>query len=190
MSASHSVTQLLERWNSGDREALDKLMPLIYEELRRMAQRYMRQQNPDHTLQTTALIHEAYLRMVKQKEKHFENRAHFFGVAAQAMRHILVDYARARGTSKRGGGTRPISLEEAALVTQERAAELVAFDDALKELERLSHRQSRVVELRYFGGLSVEETASVLEVSPETVMRDWSMAKTWLHRALSAASEV
>jgi RNA polymerase sigma factor (TIGR02999 family) len=186
MSAAHSVTQLLERWHHGDSEALEKLMPLIYEELRKMARRYMRQQNPGHTLQTTALIHEAYLRMVKQKEKRFQNRAHFFGVAAQAMRHILVDYARARSSSKRGGGARPISLEEAALVTEERAGELVAFDDALKELERLSKRQSQVVELRYFGGLSVEETAAVLSVSPETVMRDWSMAKTWLHRALSA----
>jgi len=184
MSASHSVTKLLEQWNSGDAEALDKLMPLIYEELRKMARRYMRQQNSGHTLQTTALIHEAYLRMVKLKEKHFENRAHFFGVAAQAMRHILVDYARQRHTAKRGGGVRPISLEEAAIVSQERAAELVAFDEALKELEALSTRQSRVVELRYFGGLSIEETAKVLSVSPETVMRDWNMAKSWLHRAL------
>src|SRR5437763_8894429 len=190
MSDAHSVTQLLEQWNHGDREALDKLMPLIYEELRNMDKRYMNQQNPGHTLQTTELIHEAYLRMVKQKEKHFENRAHFFGVAAQAMRHILVDYARARDTAKRGGGARPISLEEAALVTRERAAELVAFDDPLKELEKLSKRQSRVVELRYFGALSVEETAAVLEVSPDTVMRDWSMAKTWLHRAVSRAGEV
>jgi RNA polymerase sigma factor (TIGR02999 family) len=190
MSASHSVTKLLEQWNNGDREALDKLMPLIYEELRKMAKRYMSQQNPGHTLQTTALIHEAYMRMVKQKEKHFENRAHFFGVAAQAMRHILVDYARTRHTAKRGGGARPISLEEAALVTPERAGELVAFDEALKELARLSERQGRVVELRYFGGLSVEETATVLKVSPDTVMRDWSMAKTWLHRALRPATDV
>jgi RNA polymerase sigma-70 factor, ECF subfamily len=190
MSSTHSVTQLLEQWNHGDREALEKLMPLIYGELKKMARRYMRQQNPDHTLQTTALIHEAYLRMVKQKEKHFENRAHFLGIAAQAMRHILVDYARERHTAKRGGGARPISLEEAALVTQERAAEVIALDDALKELEELSKRQSRVVELRYFGGLSVKETAAVLEVSPDTVMRDWTMAKTWLHRALSPASAV
>jgi RNA polymerase sigma-70 factor (ECF subfamily) len=190
MSDAHSVTQLLEQWNHGDREALDKLMPLIYEELHKMAKRYMSQQNPGHTLQTTALIHEAYLRMVKQKEKHFQNRAHFFGVAAQAMRHILVDYARARQAGKRGGGVRPVSLEEAALVSPERAGELVAFDEALKELEELSQRQSRVVELRYFGGLSVDETATVLKVSPETVMRDWTMAKTWLHRALSPAGEV
>src|SRR5437588_12779297 len=143
MSDAHSVTQLLEEWNHGAREALDKLMPLIYDELRKMAKRYMSQQNPRHTLQTTALIHEAYLRMVKQKEKHFENRAHFFGVAAQAMRHILVDYTRARHNSKRGGRARPVSLEEDALVTQERAGELVAFDDALEELEALSKRQSR-----------------------------------------------
>lgn len=187
MSASISVTQLLEQWNNGDREALDKLMPLIYEELRKMAKRYMGRQNPGHTLQTTALIHEAYLRMVKQKEKRFENRAHFFGVAAQAMRHILVDYARTRHTAKRGGGIIPISLEEAALVSPERVGELVALDDALKELERLSKRQGRVVELRYFGGLTVEETAIVLKVSPETVIRDWTMARTWLHRALSQA---
>jgi RNA polymerase sigma-70 factor, ECF subfamily len=186
MSVSHSVTVLLEQWNNGDQAALDRLMPLIYEELRKMAKRYMRQQNPGHTLQTTALIHEAYLRMVKHTEKQFENRAHFFGVAAQAMRHILVDYARARQTARRGGAARPISLEEAALVTAERGAELVAFDEALKELEKVSKRQSRVVELRYFGGLSVDETATVLSVSPETVMRDWSMARTWLHRALSA----
>jgi RNA polymerase sigma factor (TIGR02999 family) len=189
VSSSHSVSRLLEQWNNGDSEALDKLMRLVYEGLRKMARRYMSQQNPGHTLQTTALIHEAYLRMVKQKEKQFENRAHFFGVAAQAMRHILVDYARARNTAKRGGDARPIWLEEAALVTQERAAELVAFDDALKGLKELSKRQSQVVELRYFGGLSVEETATVLGVSPETVMHDWSMAKTWLHQALSRASE-
>jgi RNA polymerase sigma factor (TIGR02999 family) len=147
MSATHSVTQLLQQWNNDDREALDKLMPVIYAELRKVARRYMSQQNPGHTLQTTALIHETHVRMVKQKEKHFQNGAHFFGVAPQAMRHILVDYARARHTSKRGRNARQVSLEEAALVTQERAAELIAFDDALKELESLSTRQSRVVEL-------------------------------------------
>ena len=187
MSDRHSVTDLLDRWNQGEHGALDELMPLIYDELRKMAKRYMSGQNPGHTLQTTALIHEAYLRMVTQKEKQFQNRAHFFGVAAQAMRHILVDYARARHTAKRGGGARPISLEEAALVTQERAGELIAFDEALNELERLSPRQGRVVELRYFGGLSVEETATVLDVSADTVMRDWKMARTWLHRALCPA---
>jgi RNA polymerase sigma factor (TIGR02999 family) len=184
MSAAHSVTQLLEQWNNGDREALEKLMPLVYEQLRKMAKRYMRQQNPGHTLQTTALIHEAYLRMVPQKEKQFENRAHFFAVAAQAMRHILVDYARQRHTAKRGGGVRPISLEEAAIVTHERAAELIAFDEALKQLQTLSMRQSRVVELRYFGGLTIKETAAVLGVSPTTVEEDWGFAKTWLLREM------
>src|SRR6266480_2347775 len=154
MSSAHSVSYLLEQWNSGSREALDELMPLIYDELRKMAKRYMSQQNPGHTLQTTALIHEAYLRMVKQKEKHFQNRAHFFGVAAQAMRHILVDYARTRQTAKRGGGVLEVSLDETALVTQDRAAELVALDDALNDLAEVAPRQSRVVELRYFGGLS------------------------------------
>jgi len=184
------VTQLLLDWSSGDKAALDRLMPLVYEELRRLAHHYMGRERPGHTLQTTAIVNEAYLQLIDQRNVQWQNRAHFFGVAAQAMRHILVDYARTRQTAKRGGGARPISLEEAALVTQERAGELVAFDDALKELERLSKRQSRVVELRYFGGLSVEETATVLEVSSDTVMRDWSMAKTWLHRALTTATEV
>jgi len=179
------VTQLLVDWSQGDRAALDKLMPLVYDELRRMAKRYMGQQPHGHTLQTTALIHEAYLRLVGQAEKQWENRAHFFAVAAQAMRHILVDYARSRHSAKRGGEARAVSLEEAAVVSQERAAELVALDDALKELAALSPRQSRVVELRYFGGLSVEETAEVLKVSPDTVMRDWSLAKAWLHHTLS-----
>jgi len=179
------VTQLLVDWSQGDRAALDKLMPLVYDELRRMAKRYMGQQPHGHTLQTTALIHEAYLRLVGQAEKQWENRAHFFAVAAQAMRHILVDYARSRHSAKRGGEARAVSLEEAAVVSQERTAELVALDDALKELAALSPRQSRVVELRYFGGLSVEETAEVLKVSPDTVMRDWSLAKAWLHHTLS-----
>jgi RNA polymerase sigma factor (TIGR02999 family) len=183
-TSSQSVSHLLQRWSEGDSEALDQLMPLVYGELRRMARRYMGQQPSGHTLQTTALIHEAYLRLVGQEEKHWENRAHFFGVAAQAMRHILVDYARARKTVKRGGKLRTISLEEAAIVSEERAAELVALDEALAELARLSPRQSRVVELRYFGGLSVVETAEVLKVSPDTVTRDWNQAKAWLHRAL------
>lgn len=150
-----------------------------------MARRYMGQQPTGHTLQTTALIHEAYLRLVGREEKHWENRAHFFGVAAQAMRHILVDYARARGAAKRGGAARTVSLEEASVVSDERAAELVALDDALAELARLAPRQSRVVELRYFGGLSVTETAEVLKISPDTVTRDWNQAKAWLYRALS-----
>jgi RNA polymerase sigma factor (TIGR02999 family) len=179
------VTALLRRASAGDNAARSALFDVLYSELRKLAEAAMRRERPDHTLQPTALVHETYVRLADDGGR-FENRAHFFGVAAQAMRHILVDYARARQTDKRGGGVRPISLEEAALVTRERAGELVDFDDALKELETLSKRQSRVVELRYFGGLSVDETATVLEVSPDTVMRDWSMAKTWLHRALSA----
>jgi RNA polymerase sigma factor (TIGR02999 family) len=179
------ITRLLQEWSDGDSAALDKLLPLVYQELRRMARRYMGQQQPGHTLQTTALIHEAYLRLVGQEEKRWENRAHFYGVAAQAMRHILVDYARARHTAKRGGEARAVSLEEAAIVSDERAAELVALDDALETLARLSPRQSRVVELRYFGGLSVAETAEVLKISPDTVMSDWSQAKAWLYRTLN-----
>ena len=180
------VSQLLHRWSDGDKGALDELLPLVYGELRRMARRYMRQQPSGHTLQTTALIHEAYLRLVGQEEKQWNGRTHFFGVAARAMRHILVDYARARNAGKRGGEARVVSLEEAAFVSEERAAEMVALDDALAELATLSPRQSRVVELRYFGGLSVSEIAEVLNVSTDTVTRDWNHAKAWLHRQLNA----
>jgi RNA polymerase sigma factor (TIGR02999 family) len=186
-SSSQPISLLLRRWSDGDGDALEELMPLVYGELRRMARRYMGRQSSGHTLQTTALIHEAYLRLVGQEEKRWENRAHFFGVAAQAMRHILVDYARARHTAKRGGEARAVSLEESAFVSEERAAELVALDDALAELARLSPRQSRVVELRYFGGLSVAETAEALHVSSDTVTRDWSQAKAWLYRELTGS---
>ena len=188
-TATPQVSQLLQRWGEGDATALDQLMPLVSDELRRMARRYMRQQSPGHTLQTTALIHEAYLRLVGRDARQWENRAHFFGVAAQAMRHILVDYARARVAAKRGGAARPVSLEEAALVSGERAAELVALAEALDALARLSARQSRVVELRYFGGLNVSETAEVLRVSTDTVTRDWNQAKAWLYRELTASEE-
>ena len=184
-TSSQSVSHLLQRWSDGDGAALDELLPLVYGELHRMAHRYMGQQGVGHTLQTTALIHEVYLRLVGQEEKRWENRAHFFGVAAQAMRHILVDYARARQAAKRGGETRVVSLEEAAVVSAERASELVALDDALAELAQLSPRQSRVVELRYFGGLSGAETAQVLQVSTDTVTRDWNQAKAWLLREMS-----
>ena len=184
-TSSQSVSYLLHRWSGGDRAALDQLLPLVYDELHRMARRYMQQQPDGHTLQTTALIHEAYLRLMGQEEKYWENRAHFFGVAAQAMRHILVDYARARQTAKRGGEARTVTLEEAVFVSDERAAEVVALDDALVELARLAPRQSSVVELRYFGGLSVTEIAEVLQVSTDTVTRDWNQAKAWLYRALN-----
>jgi len=184
--SSQEVTHWLVAWSQGDKAALNRLLPLVYAELHRMAQRYMGRENPGHTLQTTALIHEAYLRLIDQKETPWQNRAHFFGVAAQVMRHILVDYARARHNLKRGGEAEPVSLEEgAAVLSQEPAAELVALDEALDGLATVDQRKSRVVELRYFGGLSVEETAEVLHVSPITVMRDWSLAKAWLYRALN-----
>jgi RNA polymerase sigma factor (TIGR02999 family) len=183
--APPEVSRLLRAWSEGDAAALDQLLPLVYEELRRMARRYMDRQSPGHTLETTALIHEAYLRLVDQSEVKWQNRAHFFGVAATAMRHILVDYARTRQAAKRGGEVRLVSLDEAAVVSRERAAEMVALDDALQALAALDQRKSRVVELRYFGGLSVEETAEVLKVSRETVARDWRLARTWLLRELS-----
>jgi RNA polymerase sigma-70 factor, ECF subfamily len=182
------VSKLLNAWSDGEESALEELMPLVYDELRVMAKRYMNSQPSGHTLQTTALIHEAYLKLAANKEKHWENRAHFFAVAAQAMRHILVDHARSHQAARRGGATEKISLEEAAFVSPERASEIVALDDALKSLERLDNRKSRVVELRYFGGLSVEETSSVLKISPETVLRDWRFAKTWLLRELTGQS--
>jgi len=183
--SSQEVTKLLLAWSNGDPAALDQLMPLIYEELHRMAKQYMGREHSGHTLQTTALINEAYLRLVDQKSVQWQNRAHFFGVAAQVMRHILVDYARSRHAAKREGEALAVSLEEAAEVSQERAAELVALDQALNDLAAQYPRQSRVVELRYFGGLSVEETAEVLKISPITVMRDWRFAETWLLRELS-----
>lgn len=184
-ATSHEVTQLLVQWSNGDQAALDQLMPLVYGELRQMARRYMARQNPGHTLQTTALINEAFLKLVGQQDKHFQNRAHFFGVAAKAMRHILVDYARSKQYAKRGSDAPVVSLDEALTVSEERAAELVALDDALKELAKVDERKAQVVEMKFFGGLSVEETAKVLDVSEITVIRDWSMAKSWLHRELS-----
>jgi RNA polymerase sigma-70 factor, ECF subfamily len=181
------VTQLLDAWSNGDQTALDKLMPLVYEELRRKARYFMRAQAPGHTLQTTALIHEAFLKLVQHPEKHWQNRAHFLAVASQAMRHILVDHARSRQCDKRGGAMQMVSLDEGAVVSVEAADELVALDDALNRLEALDPRKSRVVEMRYFGGLKVEEIAEVLKVSADTVIRDWRLAKTWLRRELSRA---
>ena len=185
---SHSpneVTQLLIAWSNGDQAVLDKLMPLVYDELRRIAKPYMSRQPSGHTLQTTALIHEAYLKLVGQPGKHWQNRAHFFGVAAQAMRHILVDYARSRQCAKRGGKMQLVPLDEAAVVSEDRTDELVALDNALRRLAEIDARKSQIVEMRYFGGLGVEETAEVLKVSPDTVMRDWRLAKSWLRRELS-----
>ena len=159
-------------------------MPLVYAELRTMARRYMNQQGPGHTLQPTALIHEAYLRMAGDSDKQWQNRSHFYGIAAKAMRHVLVDHARAGTSAKRGGAMAAIPLDEGLTASSERLAGLVALDDALADLAKLNVRQSEVIEMRFFGGLSVEETAEALKVSPETVMRDWKAAKAWLHREL------
>ena len=178
------VTQLLVDWGNGDKAALDRLTPLVHEELHRMAHRHMRHERPNHTLQTTALVNEAYVRLVDQRNLHWKNRAHFFSIASRLMRRILVDLARAHHGPMRGGGAPQVSLDEAAIVSQERAAELVALDEALTRLASVDERKSKVVELRFFGGMSVEETAEALGVSPITIKRDWQTAKAWLYREL------
>ncbi|MFL6448698.1 MAG: sigma-70 family RNA polymerase sigma factor [Bryobacteraceae bacterium] len=188
MASPSEVTQLLLEYGRGNQAALDQLMPLVYAELHRMASRYMSRQNPAHTLQATALIHEAYVRLAANSTKDWENRAHFFGIAAKSMRHVLVDHARAHHRAKRGGEKHTVPLDEGVVVSGERLAEIVALDDALTDLSKLHPRQSEVVELKYFGGLSLEETAQVLKVSPETVTRHWRAAKAWLYRALSSSS--
>lgn len=181
----HEVTQLLAEWSGGDESALGELLPLVEKELHRLAHYYMSRERAGHTLQTTALINEAYLRLAQGKQEHFQNRAHFFAVAANLMRQIMVDHARARQSAKRGGGLQKVSLDEAATVGDERAAELIALDEALQELALAAPRQGRVVELRYFGGLSVEETAKVLKVHSNTVLNDWREAKAWLYCVLN-----
>jgi RNA polymerase sigma factor (TIGR02999 family) len=182
---AHEVTQLLQAWSVGDEQALGKLIPLVHKELHRLARRYMAGESPGHTLQTTALVNEAYLRLVDVKNVNWQNRAHFFGVSAQLMRRILVDFARSRRSLKRGGETLTVSLEEGSIVSRARGADVVALDDALKTLAAMDPRRSRVVELRFFGGLSVEEAAEVLKVSAETVLHDWKLAKVWLLREMS-----
>ena len=186
---SRDVTKLLLAWSNGDQGALENLLPLIYDELHRLARNYMRREAPNHTLQTTALVHEAYLRLVKQKDANWQNRAHFFAASAQSMRHILVDMARGRNRHRRGGGTPHLSFDEAAIFSPERASELVALDDALTALAKLDARKSRVVELRFFGGLSTQETAEVLKISEATVEREWRRAKAWLSCELSKSGE-
>ena len=187
--SQHRVTQLLHEWGKGDPAALEQLMPLVYAELHKMARRHMQQQNPGHTLQTTALIHEAYLRLAGDSDKQWKSRAHFFGVAAKAMRHVLVDHARAKHAEKRGGALRPVPLDEGVGTSAERLAGLIALDDALSDLAKLHPRQSEVIELRFFGGLSVDETAGILKVSPETVMLDWRSAKAWLQREMDGTHD-
>ena len=179
------VTQLLVDWGNGDKAALDRLTPLVHEELHRLAHRHMRLERPNHTLQTTALVNEAYVRLVDQRNLHWKNRAHFFSIASRLMRRILVDRARAHHGPKRGGGALQVSLDDAAIVSSERAAELVALDEALTRLAEMDERKSKVVELRFFGGMSVEETAEALGVSPITIKRDWSTAKAWLYREIA-----
>jgi len=181
------VTTLLQRWSGGDQLALEELTPIVYEELRRLARRYMRGERAHLTLQTTALVNEAYLRLVDLKRMRFNDRAHFFAVSAQLMRRILVDHARRRNL-KRGAGVEHISLDEVAAFGPGRDADLVMLDDAMAALALFDPRKAQVVELRFFGGLSVEETAEVLKISPITVMRDWSTARAWLYRELSSAS--
>jgi RNA polymerase sigma-70 factor (ECF subfamily) len=178
------VTQLLLDWSKGNQAALDRLTPLVYEELHRLAHQHISRERRDHTLQTSALVNEAYLRLIDQRNVHWQNRAHFFSIASRLMRRILVDHARAHHYAKRGGGALRVSLDEAALVSQERAEELVALDEALTSLAAVDPRKCQVVELRFFGGMSVEETAAALGVSAITVKRDWSTAKAWLHRAI------
>jgi RNA polymerase sigma factor (TIGR02999 family) len=186
----HEITQLLRAWSAGDEEALDRLTPLVYRELHRAAQRYMARQQPDHTLQTTALVNEVYLRLVAFKEVSWADRTHFFAVCAQLMRRILTDWARGQQYLKRGKGARHVCFDEALVLSPERGSDLVALDEALKALSEVNSRRSQVVELRFYGGLSVEETAGVLKVSPETVMRDWKLAKLWLLREMSGGKRV
>ncbi|MBS1796487.1 MAG: sigma-70 family RNA polymerase sigma factor [Acidobacteria bacterium] len=184
-SNTQEVTELLQKWSGGDADALEKLTPVIYAELHRIARRYMNRERDGHTLQTTALVNEAYLRLIDWKTARWENRAHFFGVSAQLMRRILVDFARKRPKVSGDELARHVSLEEALTITHEKDADIVALDEALDELGRFDARKARIVELRFFGGLSVEETAEVISVAPITVMREWQKAKAWLYRELS-----
>jgi len=183
------VTQLLADWGKGDRAALDKLFPLVQSELRRIAQRQMSHERPGHTLQATALVNEAYLKLAGQQGFDWQNRAHFFAVCAQVMRHILIDHARAHARDKRGGGAIQVSLNEALVVAEDQAAHFIALDEALRVLEHLDPQKGKIVELRYFGGLSVEEAAEVMNISPRTVRREWQRAKAWLYRMMTEGIE-
>jgi RNA polymerase sigma-70 factor (ECF subfamily) len=186
VAAADNLTGLLMEWHEGDKSALDRLTPLVYNELRRIAHRYVQRERNGHTFQTTALVNEAFVRLAGAEEVAWQNRAHFFAVCAQVMRHILIDHARRRRYAKRGGEAQQVSLADADAMTPQRAAELVALDEALEELSRIDPRKARVVELRYFGGLSLEETAQVVELSEMTVRRDWRAAKAWLYRRMKA----
>jgi RNA polymerase sigma-70 factor, ECF subfamily len=182
---AEQITQLLQSWNQGDQGAAEKLVPLVYDELHRLAHRYMSEERPGHVLQTTALVNEAYLRLVDSEPANWEGRSHFFGICAQVMRHILVDWARSRQALKRGGDVPALDFQEALSAAKQSDTDLVAIDEALNALAVVDARKSQVVELRFFGGMSVKETAEVLKISPETVQRDWKLAKSWLRRELS-----
>jgi RNA polymerase sigma factor (TIGR02999 family) len=190
MPFDHDITRLLQAWSTGDGQALEKLTPLIYEQLHRAAQRYMVNERPGHTLQATALVHEVYLRLVDCERMDWQNRAHFFAVSAQLMRRILIDFARSRNYQKRGGGAAAVSLDEALIVSSEPDINLLTLDDALKALSAVDARKSKVVELKFFGGLSVEEIAEVLKVSTETVVRDWRISKSWLLREMGGETRL
>lgn len=186
MNQTRQITQMLREWSDGSREALGNLMPLVYDELHRQAARFLSHERRDHTLQATALIHETYLKLIDQREVDWESRTHFFAIAANLMRRILVDYARAKHREKRGGDAVKLTLEKAELIAgKERSIDLMALDEALGRLEKIDEQQARIVELRYFAGLSLEETAEALKVSRTTVATDWGMAKAWLHRELT-----
>jgi len=186
--SSQAVSELLAKWQGGDEEGLRKLLPVVYNELRRLAHYYLRQERSGHTLQTTALVHEAYLRLAKQGPAHFENRAHFFAIAAQLMRQVLVDYARSRRAAKRNLGHK-ITWDDAITWARKKTPDLIALDDALKELAKFDAQQSRIVELRFFGGLSIDETSQVLAVSPATVKREWTSARAWLFREMKRGAQ-
>jgi RNA polymerase sigma factor (TIGR02999 family) len=186
--SQRQVTQLLLDWSEGDQEALNRLIPLVHQELKRLARHYMRRERAGHTLQTSALVNEAYIQLIDYKRVQWKDRAHFLAVAAQVMRRILIDYARNRQSLKRGAGARKVSLDEAATLADERAAEMIALDEALTSLAELDPRKSQIVELRYFGGLEIEETAHVINVSPATVKREWAAARLWLHREINKSA--
>jgi len=184
--SSNDVTQLLVAWGNGDQAALEQLMPLVYSELHRLAHRHIKKERPGHTLQTSALLNEAFVRLVDQRDVRWQSRVHFFGIAAQMMRRILVDYARSRRYAKRGGDARQVTFDEELIVSRQLSADVIELHDALNELAAIDERKSKVVELKFFGGLSIEETAEVLGVSPGTVMRDWTLAKAWLRLAMES----
>jgi RNA polymerase sigma-70 factor (ECF subfamily) len=186
--ASKSVSELLSDWAHGDRAALDQLIPLVYGELRRLAHRYLRKERAGHSLQTSALVNEAFIRLVQQHQPHYQDRAHFLAIAATLMRRILVDHARRKGYAKRGPNAEKVSLDERLLLFHKQAADVIAVDEALKELDALDRRKGRIVELRFFAGLSIEETAAALAISTATVEREWRTARAWLHRAMVPAS--